>query len=199
MDAMARPFMPAALCAALASAFCAMAPAATPSRYGTDLDGRALTSLASPDTRTVVLIFLASDCPISNRYIPALQHLDHQFANQHVRLWIVYPNPGETAERLRAHQTDFNQQIPELLDPDQSLVQLAGVHATPEAAVFTSDTAGLHEVYRGRIDDRYISFGQQRPQATRHELEQAISAVLTGRKVLLPGGRPVGCAIIPKP
>jgi hypothetical protein len=71
------------------------------------------------------------------------------------------------------------------------------VVATPEAAVFVPDGSGWREVYHGRIDDRYLSFGHERPHATQHDLELAIGAALAHRPVPPPGGDPVGCAIMP--
>jgi thiol-disulfide isomerase/thioredoxin len=168
-------------------------------KYGVDLNGHAVTSLASPDSRAVVLIFVASDCPICNRYVPAMRDLEKEFAAQHVRFWVVYPNPGETAEGIRSQQQAFGQSVSTLLDPGQTLVKMAGVQITPEAAVFVPEAAGLREVYRGRIDNRYISLGQQRPRATGHDLEVVIAALLAGTPVPKPTGRAVGCSIVPLP
>jgi len=44
-----------------------------------DLNGHPVTELAPPGTRAVVLFFAASDCPVSNRYIPEIQRLTKQF------------------------------------------------------------------------------------------------------------------------
>ena len=166
---------------------------------GVDLSGHPATSLTSPGTRAVVLLFLATDCPISNRYQPALALMAHEFARDPVRLWIVYPNPGETASDVAAHQRAFAQPLPALLDPTHSLVHLAGARITPEAAVFVPGSGGLRLVYRGRIDDRYLSLDKQRPHANRHELSAAVHAVLTGAPVQPPAGPAVGCAIVPLP
>ena len=38
-----------------------------------------------------MLVFLASDCPISNRYLPELKRLDAEFAKQNVAFWLIYP------------------------------------------------------------------------------------------------------------
>jgi len=80
-----------------------------------------------------------------------------------------------------------------LLDRDQALVKRASATVTPEAAVFTAD---LREVYHGRIDDRYLDMGHERPQPQRHDLEAAIAAALAGRPIPQPGGPPVGCSIV---
>jgi hypothetical protein len=75
---------------------------------------------------------------------------------------------------------------------------MAHATVTPEAAIFVPEGKGLREVYHGRIDDRYAGLGQERPQATHHDLEDAVQAVLAGRAVPTPQGRPVGCAIMPR-
>jgi hypothetical protein len=54
----------------------------------------------------------------------------------------------------------------------------------------------LREVYRGRIDDRYLSIGQERPQPQQHDLEAAISATLADKPVPQSGGPPIGCSIV---
>jgi hypothetical protein len=74
--------------------------------FAVDLDGRPVT-LASPGSRAVVLFFAASDCPISNRYVPEMQRLARQFEPLGVRVWFVYPNAGDTAEVVGAHKLEF--------------------------------------------------------------------------------------------
>jgi hypothetical protein len=169
---------------------------ATASTLAVDLDGRPVTQLASPGSRAVVLFFAASDCPVSNRYIPEMQRLTRQFEPSAVRVWFVYPNPADSAKVVRAHDQEFSITARTALDNKQSLTQMAHATTTPEAAVFVPRGEGLREVYRGRIDDRYLSLGTERPQATRHDLEDAIRAVLAGKPVPQPGGPPVGCSIV---
>jgi hypothetical protein len=147
-----------------------------------DLGGRPITQLAPPGTRALVLFFAASDCPISNRYVPEIQRLTKQFEPLGVRIWFVYPNPSDDAKTVRAHDAEF------AIDANTAL--------DPEAAVFVPQDGQLREVYRGRIDDRYINLGTERPQATRHDLEEAIRAVLAGKLVPQPGGPPTGCSIV---
>ena len=72
------------------------------------------------------------------------------------------------------------------------LVRRAGATITPEAAVFG---AAPEPLYLGRIDDRYVDFGKARPEATRHDLEQALDAVLDGRPVPEPRTEAIGCFI----
>jgi ribosomal protein L35AE/L33A len=76
-------------------------------------------------------------------------------------------------------------------DPDHALVKYVGARVTPEAAVY----AGGRIVYRGRIDDRYVDLGVERPQATRRDLAEAIASVVAGQAVTQPKTQAVGCFI----
>lgn len=165
-------------------------------RYGVDLKGSPVTDLAPSGKRAVVLFFAASDCPISNRYLPEIARLQHEFAERGVEFWQVYPNPGDTAAVVLQHRTQFGDSANTVLDTEQVLVGMARVTVTPEAGVFIHTGGGLREVYHGRIDDRYLDLGSERPRALRHDLEEAIASVLENKPVPQPGGPPVGCAIV---
>jgi hypothetical protein len=162
-----------------------------------DAGKNAIEQLAPANARAVVLIFAATDCPISNRYIPQIEELHRKLALRGVAFWWVFPNPEDTLPIVRKHSQEYSISTPTLLDSHQELVQMAHASVTPEAAIFTVDGGKLREVYHGRIDDRYIAFGQERPQATRHDLEEAIQAVLAGRPTPKTATGPVGCSIIP--
>jgi thiol-disulfide isomerase/thioredoxin len=173
-----------------------------PSAYGFDLNGQPVTRLAAPGTEAVVLFFVASDCPISNRYIPELHRIESKFAAQHVVFWFVYPNVGEAPDAVRQHEAAYGAEEHVLLDPHHQLVALAHAKVTPESAVLVPERGGteaLRTVYHGRIDDRYVQIGQERPRATQHDLERAIVDVLQHRSVEQPDGQTVGCGIIGQP
>jgi hypothetical protein len=172
------------------SAFAATAP------YGVALDGHPV-MLAQSTAPAIVLFFTASDCPIANRYEPEMLRIERKFASSGVEFWWVYPNPSDTAEVIRRHQSQFGSSAHVLLDAQQQLVHAAHATVTPEAAIFIPESGALREVYRGRIDDRYIAFGQERPRAMHHELENAINALLAKEMIVNPAGPPVGCSIVP--
>jgi hypothetical protein len=163
---------------------------------GFDLDGRPV-KLLSSGAAAVVLFFTATDCPISRRYEPEMLRLEAEFAAAHVEFWWVYPNPGDSAAVIRRHRESATGSAHVLRDPDQSLTRWAGATITPEAVVFVPERGTLRKVYLGRIDDRYLSFGRERPQAMHRELESAIAALLAKMPVIPPGGPPVGCYIVP--
>lgn len=193
-SAMRFPFLVLSLIVVLLNASSPLAFAAD--SYGFDLQGQPVRQLAGPGTRVVVLIFGATDCAICNRYVPEIERLSRKFSGQGARLWWVFPNPNDTVAVIAQHVREFAITEPALADSRHITVHLAGATITPEAVVFRVEGSALHEIYRGRIDDRYLTFGQERPQANRHDLEEAITAALAGKPVATPGGPPVGCWIV---
>lgn len=174
----------------------ALRPVLAATDFGTDLHGQPVSQLAGQEVRVVVLFFAATDCPISNRYVPEIQRLSQQYSTQGTRFWWVYPNAEDTAQAVADHNRSYSITGDAILDVNQNLVHLAHATVTPEAAVFVVESSGLREVYRGRVDDRYLSLGQERPRAERHDLEMAITAALAGKPAPQPGGPPVGCSIV---
>jgi hypothetical protein len=93
---------------------------------------------------------------------------------------------------IRQHILDYRYGIPVLRDPNHRLVALAKASITPEAAVFDRQR---RLVYRGRIDDRYVHLGLERPAPTRHDLQEALAAVVAGKPIAQATTPAVGCYI----
>lgn len=140
---------------------------------------------------TTVLVFVTTDCPISNRYAPEVQRLAGRFAGK-VEFTLVYPVPTDSDAAIREHVRTFGYTVPWQRDRSQALVKKTGVTVTPEVAVI--DSAGT-VLYRGRIDDRYIDFGRDRPQPTVRDLERSLDAILAGKPVPVRETRAVGCIL----
>lgn len=156
-----------------------------------DLDGKSVNPLQRNDGKLVVLLFVRTDCPISNRYAPEIQKLSSRFA-AHTAFYLVYPIKTETPEQIRQHLSDFGYHLEALRDPELALVHSSQVRVTPEAALFTGDGQLL---YHGRIDDRFEDFGRARPAPTTHELSDAIDAAIAGKNIATTSAPAVGCFI----
>jgi thiol-disulfide isomerase/thioredoxin len=145
---------------------------------------------------TTVLVFTTTDCPISNRYAPEIQRLAQQFAGR-VQFRLVYPVPSDTESMIRDHVSKFGypklgHPTPWQRDDQQWLVKRTGVTVTPEVAVLDAKGTLL---YRGRVDDRYVAFGKDRPQPTVRDLERSLDAILAGKPVPVPRTEAIGCFI----
>jgi hypothetical protein len=144
--------------------------------------------------KAIVLVFISNDCPIANRYAPEIRRLRATFDPLGVRFWLVHAAADESPQSIRRHAEEYQLDAPILRDPRQVLVGRAGVRVTPEAAVFTPE-GDLR--YVGRIDDRFVELGRERPAPTSHDLEQALTDLLAGRRGSTNRVPAVGC-FIPK-
>ncbi len=157
-----------------------------------DLAGHVVNPLTQAAGDVALLLFVRSDCPISNRYAPEIRCLHEVLADRGVRLFLVYVDPDEPVENIRRHLREFDLPGVPLRDLQHSLVKLAGATITSEAVVFNRSG---EQVYLGRIDDRYVDFGKTRPEPTRRDLEEALTAVLEGTIGPLHTTKAVGCFI----
>jgi hypothetical protein len=154
------------------------------------LAGLILSLLVAQADRLTVLVFTTIDCPISNRYAPEIQRLSTKFGDR-AKFVLVYPVPGDSPELIRAHHKKFGYSIEYLRDAGQQLVKQTGVTVTPEVAVMR----GTALLYRGRIDDRHIELGRDRPSPTKRDLEDALGALVAGKAVATRETRAVGCIL----
>jgi hypothetical protein len=176
---------------ALGVALMTGAPSFGAAQGAVDLDGRPVNPLKVPQgTRAHVLVFTTTDCPISNRYAPEIRRLNAAFADRGVVFWLVYPVPGDGPEKIGEHVATFGYHMPVARDRSLDLVRALGPTVTPEVAVVVGDG---QMVYRGRIDDRYVDFGRDRPAPTTRDLERVLTALAAGETVAPSTTRAVGC------
>ncbi len=158
-----------------------------------DIHGQSITPLQlAMKQRAVVLVFISTDCPISNSYAPLLIELSRTFEEKHITFYTVYTGVDVTADAVEKHRKDFGYTCDALLDPHGDLAKITGAMHTPEVAVVGVEGTLL---YLGRIDDQYTSVGHKRFAATTHELKDVLDAIAAGEPVTTPSMPAVGCTI----
>ncbi len=156
-------------------------------------NGNTVEPLSLGDDKASVLIFITVDCPVANQYSPQIRELVAAHKDNPVRFCLVHVDPDVTADAARKHAQEYGHTCPVIRDPDHVLVKHTGVDITPEAAVL--DRAG-DIVYRGRINNWYGEVGRKRPLGpTRHELRDAIAALLSDKEIQVKRTQAVGCNI----
>ena len=76
-----------------------------------------------------------------------------------------------------------------------SLLSLAAMAAqAPEPSSVLAVVNG-RAIYVGRIDDRYVDLGLERPAPTTHDLADALTAALAGKPIARATTQAVGCFI----
>ena len=147
-------------------------------------------ALLKPGDDAVVLVFVAPDCPISNRYVPTYNRLHGTLRAAGVGFFLVYSDDTFSAERIAEHRREYAIEPEVLVDHDQRLQKLVGAEKTPQA--FLLDERSRVR-YAGRIDDRWVDFGRFRPKASDATLENAVTAYLEGRAIEPARTQAIGC------
>jgi peroxiredoxin len=160
----------------------------------TDLAGQTIGNEAWREKRAVVLVFLGTECPVSNGYAPEFERLYQRFHGQNVAWVGVHCAPDVSADAAKEHAREFGLTFALALDHEQLLARKTGVKTMPTAVVLSPDG---QIVYRGRIDNRYATSGQRRPEATTHELADSIAATLEGQAPSVAETAAFGCPLPP--
>jgi len=156
-----------------------------------DLDGKESRPLAaSSERKATALIFYLSDCPICNALAPEIERLRRDYVSKNAEILLVVVNPNSSADKVREHCRAFKLSSRALIDPDLKLAEAVSAKRTPEAVLL--DAEGKVR-YRGRINDLYAALGRKRVEPTKHDLREALDAVLAGKTVAVPETEAIGC------
>jgi len=162
-----------------------------------DIEGRSFAPFA-PAGKANVLLFVQTDCPISNSYAPEIQRICKAYESKGVSCSLAYEDVRVDGPAVRKHMKDFAYNgVPATIDDSRALADRARATITPAAVVV--DARGAVR-YRGRIDNFYASLGKPRQIVTEHDLTDALDAILAGKPVPKPETEALGCFITrPKP
>jgi peroxiredoxin len=148
------------------------------------------------DRKAVVVVFLGTECPINNAFLPVLAELHKEHGPRGVAFVGVNSNHQDTPERVAAHARQYAIPFPVLKDIGNKVADAFGASRTPEAFVLSPSGRVL---YQGRIDDQF-GVGYQRPgKPTRRDLARALDEVLAGKPVSVPRTAAAGCLIARTP
>ncbi len=143
------------------------------------------------DRKVVVLAFLGIECPLAETYAPRLAELARDLGKRGVTFFGIDANQQDGPVAIGRFAEKHGLPFPILKDVGNGLADRLGAERTPEVFVLDASRA---IVYRGRIDDQY-AIGIHRSSSTRHDLVNALDAVLGGRPVATPRTDAVGCLI----
>jgi peroxiredoxin len=156
-----------------------------------DTTGRTVSLADFKDKKAVAVIFLGTECPVNNAFLPRLRELHEEFSPRGVQFLGINANRQDTAERVAEHARRHALPFPVLKDDGSRTADLFNAQRTPEAFVLDAERTVR---YQGRIDDQFGVF-YQRPQPTRRDLALALEEVLAGKAVTQATTPVAGCLI----
>ena len=159
-----------------------------------DIDGQLYHLGSGYDSHPVVMVFLNTHCPIARQFTPVLNDLYQLARGNEIDYFGVFSDPNISLQDVRNYREEFNVTFPILFDASGDIAKRLNPEVTPEAFV-VSDSNEV--VYRGRVNNQFVSLGKQRTNITSNDLEDAILALLENRLPEQPYAKPIGC-IAPK-
>ena len=136
----------------------------------------------------VVIAFLATECPVAQRYTMRLKRLHTEFTTEKQTTFVaIYANEEDTVEDVKAYVAKAAYEFPIVKDATGRLAGTLGATMTPQAVVI--DTTGTLR-YRGPIDDnRYET------RVKHNYLRDALVATHAGNPVPVQERPTFGCTL----
>ena len=139
------------------------------------------------DNKLVVVMFISTECPVSNSYNDRMEKLYETYNLKHVAILSLNANKAEDVKRIAAHAKEHRFKFPVLKDEKNKIADLYGAEVTPETFVINAQGKLL---YHGRIDNN--SKGNK---IESRDLADALDALLADKPVAKAEAKAVGCSI----
>ncbi len=139
------------------------------------------------DKRAVVLMFIATRCPVSNAYNDRMVALARDYGDKGVAFVGINSNSLEDPAEVAAHAQQHGFPFPVLKDAGNLQADRFDARVTPEVFLYDSSWSLR---YHGRIDDDRSGQNIHSP-----DLRNALDAVLGGREVTVTDTKAFGCTI----
>ena len=135
----------------------------------------------------VVFTFLATECPVAQRYTMRLKRLHAEFASHATAFVAVYANENDSEADVKHYSTKADYPFPVVKDTTGTLARALGATMTPQAVLV--DTT-RRVAYRGAIDDN-----RYEPRVKHHYLKDALLATRTDTPIPVQETPAFGCTI----
>jgi thiol-disulfide isomerase/thioredoxin len=139
-----------------------------------------------------VFVFLATDCPLSQNYMPTMNQLSKQFAANGIGFYSVFSQEDLSQRTLDDFTTSYGMSFPAIRDEHFKLADYFGATTTPQAFLVGSAGATL---YKGAIDNWAPELGQHRTVITEHYLLSALESLRDNKPIKVNETPAVGCFI----
>lgn len=138
-------------------------------------------------SKAIVLMFIATQCPISNAYNERMVELNKDYASKGVVFVGINSNKQESIEEIKDHakKNGFTFVVPK--DKNNVIADRFNASVTPEIFVLNGN---LEILYHGRIDD-----SRKQEKVSSNDLRNALDAILSGKQIGVTETKAFGCTI----
>jgi len=180
-------FFAAMLSLVISAASFAEAPAKAENFTLPDYNGVKHSLTDYKDAKVVVIMFIATQCPVSNAYNMRMVSLYNDYKSKNIVFVGVNANKQEDVDEIKQHAADHGFEFTILKDDKNIIADKFSATVTPEIYVINSS---LEILYHGRIDD-----SRRESSIASQDLREALDEILAGKPVSVPETKAFGCTI----
>ncbi len=152
-----------------------------------DANGKEHALASLKGAKGTVLIFISTNCPVSNAYNERMERLAQDYKARGVNVVGINSNVTESSDDIKNHASENKLTFIILKDKGNKIADRFGAERTPEAYFLD---ASNKLVYHGRIDN-----SRSGSTISSNDLRDAIDATLEGKPVAKAEAAAFGCSI----
>lgn len=170
--------------------------------YATDfelegVDGKKVSLSDYKDAEGYIVIFTCNTCPYAKMYEQRIINLHKAFVDKGYPVVAINPNcpersPGDSMSEMKKRAAEKGFGFAYLQDVSQETTKAYGATNTPQVFLLDKEANGkLKVAYIGTIDNNY----KDATKANVHYVQDAVNALIEGKKVPEANTKAIGCTI----
>lgn len=161
-----------------------------------NVDGKMVSMSDYKDAKGFIIVFTCNTCPYSVAYEDRIIALDKKYKAKGYPVIAINPNdpaaqPGDSMDKMKERAKDKGFTFPYLFDKGQKIYPQYGASRTPHVYILEKQGDKNIVQYIGAIDNS----SRDESSVTERFAEDAVDALLAGKKVEKTYTRAIGCSI----
>jgi peroxiredoxin len=152
-----------------------------------DYNGKEYLLYNFKESKAIVIMFIATQCPVSNAYNKRMAKLYADYKDKGVTFLGINSNKQEDIGEIKEHAEENGLDFIILKDVQNKIADVFEASFTPEIYVLNPDFKLL---YHGRIDD-----SRKESKVETMDLRNALNEILAGKEVTVNETKAFGCTI----
>lgn len=161
-----------------------------------NVDGKMVSLADYKQAKGFIVVFTCNHCPFSKAYEQRIMDLDKKYAPLGYPVIAINPNdpvvePEDSYENMVTLAKEKGYSFPYLFDESQQTAKMYGAKRTPHIYLLSKNAAKLTVEYVGAIDDNFDDASAVKEKY----LENALTALQSGKKPAVTSTKAIGCGI----
>lgn len=152
-----------------------------------DYNGNEYSLADYKNAKAIVIIFVATECPVSNDYNSRMEDLFKEYSPKEIAFLGINSNKAESVERIKEHAEENGLTFTILKDENNVIADEFEASFTPEVYVLNGE---FNILYHGRIDN-----SRKAADVVTEDLKNALNEILEGKEVTNKATKAFGCSI----